>query len=124
MVLGKVYLLKPIGTSSLVADSVTTGVDGTFTFKRVPRGTRSVSFIPPGATETGIITILVSQGTVNIPRVSSIKGGLILVSGSTIVTGGGNERVHFNLNNLLGKAVRVVDYKASYPGNYNSTTAL
>ena len=122
MVAGKVYLFKPNGTSSLVADSVTTGVDGTYSFSRVPRGTRAVSFLPFGATETGIITISVSQGTVNIPRVSSIKAGLILVSGSAFVTGGGNERVQFNLNNLLGQTVQITDYKAFYPGNYNPTT--
>ena len=36
--------------------------------------------------------------------------------------GGSNEQVQFQIRNLLGQAVTVIDFKTDYPGNYNATT--
>jgi len=121
MVSGKVYVWKPAGTATLSADSVITGLQGTFSFSGIPKGTRALSFRPAGGIETNIKSILVSEGAVSVPRVSNIAN-LLFVSGSQILGGASNEQVQFQLRNLLGQAVTVTDFKADYPGNYNPTT--
>ncbi len=121
MVSGKVYIFKPNGTGSLSVDSVTTGVQGTYSFNNVPKGSRALSFRPLGGLETNIKSILVAEGNVNIPRVNNIAN-LLLVAGSPTLTGASNEQVQFQLRNLLGQTVTVTDFKTDYPGNYNPTT--
>ena len=121
MVSGKVYIWKPVGTAILAADSVVTGLQGTFSFSGVPKGTRALSFRAIGGLETNIKSILVSDGAVSIPRVSNIAN-LLFVTGSQILGGVSNEQVQFQIRNLLGQAVTVIDFKADYPGNYNPAT--
>ena len=121
MVSGKVYLFKPNGSASLSVDSLTTGVQGTYSFSNIPRGTRALSFRPSGGLETNIKSILVAEGNVNIPRVNNIAN-LLLVAGSPTLAGASNEQVQFQIRNLLGQTVTVTDFKADYPGNYNPTT--
>ena len=118
MVSGKVYIWKPVGTAILTADSVVTGLQGTFSFSGVPKGTRALSFRAVGGLETNIKSILVSDGAVSIPRVSNIAN-LLFVTGSQILGGVSNEQVQFQIRNLLGQAVTVIDFKADYPGNYS-----
>jgi len=120
MVSGKVYIWKPVGTAILNADSVVTGLQGTFSFSGIPKGTRALSFRAVGGLETNIKSILVSEGAVSIPRVSNIAN-LLFVTGSQILGGGSNEQVQFQIRNLLGQAVTVIDFKADYSG-YNPTT--
>ncbi len=121
MVSGKVYLRRPNGTASLKKDSVTTGLQGTYSFSGVPRGTRTLSFKPVGGIETNIKSILAAEGAVAVPRVTSISN-LIFVSGSATLLGGSNEQVQFQLRNLLGQKITITDFRADYPGNYNPTT--
>ena len=119
MVSGKVYIFKPNGTASLSVDSLTTGIQGTYSFSNIPKGTRALSFRPSGGLETNIKSILVAEGNVNIPRVNNIAD-LLLVAGSPTLTGASNEQVQFQLRNLLGQTVTVTDFKTDYPGSYNS----
>jgi len=121
MVSGKVYIWKPVGTAVLTADSIITGVQGTFSFSGIPKGTRALSFRAIGGLETNIKSILVSEGAVSIPRVSNIAN-LLFVTGSQTLIGGSNEQVQFQIHNALGQAVTVTDFKADYPGNFNPTT--
>ena len=121
MVSGKVYIWKPVGTAVLTADSIITGVQGTFSFSGIPKGTRALSFRAVGGLETNIKSILVSEGAVSIPRVSNIAN-LLFVTGSQTLVGGSNEQVQFQIHNALGQAVTVTDFKADYPGNFNPTT--
>lgn len=121
MVSGKVYIWKPTGSAILVADSFVTGLQGTYSFSGIPKGTRALSFRAVGGLETNIKSILVSEGAVGIPRITNIAN-LLFVTGSQILVGGSNEQVQFQIRNLLGQAVTVIDFKTDYPGNYNPTT--
>ena len=121
MVSGKVYIWKPTGTAILNADSIITGLQGTYSFSGIPKGTRALSFRAVGGLETNIKSILVSEGAVGIPRITNIAN-LLFVTGSQILGGGSNEQVQFQIRNLLGQAVTVIDFKTDYPGNYNATT--
>ena len=121
MVSGKVYLRKPNGTASLQKDSVTTGLQGNYSFSGVPRGTRALSFKPAGGIETNIKSILAAEGAVAVPRVTSISN-LVYVTGSATLLGSSNEQVQFQLRNLLGQNITITDYRADYPGNYSSIT--
>ena len=118
MVSGKVYIFKPNGTASLSVDSLTTGVQGTYSFSNIPKGSRALSFRPLGGLETNIKSILVAEGNVNIPRVNNIAN-LLLVPGSPTLAGASNEQVQFQLRNLIGQTVTVTDFKTDYPGSYN-----
>ena len=121
MVSGKVYLRRPNGNAFLKIDSVTTGLQGTYSFSGVPRGTRTLSFKPAGGIETNIKSILAAEGAVAVPRITSISN-LIFVSGSTTLLGASNEQVQFQLLNLLGQNITITDFRADYPGIYNLTT--
>ena len=121
MVAGKVYLWSPNGSASLQKDSVITGLQGTYSFSAVPRGSRTLSFKPVGGIETNIKSILAAEGAVAVPRVTNISN-LVFVAGSAKLSGSSNEKVQFQLRNLLGQIITITDYKADYPGNYNPTT--
>ena len=121
MVSGKVYIWKPIGTAILVADSFITGLQGTYSFSGIPKGTRALSFRAVGGLETNIKSILVSEGAVGIPRITNIAN-LLFVTGSQILVGGSNEQVQFQIRNLLGQAVTVIDFKTDYTGSYDPGT--
>ncbi len=120
MAAGKVYLWKPNGTAFLQKDSVTTGLQGTYSFSGVPRGSRTLSFKPAGGIETNIKSILAAEGGVAVPRVTNISN-LVFVTGSATLVGSSNEQVHFQLHNLLGQIITIIDYRADYPGNYSPT---
>ena len=121
MVSGKVYLWKPNGTAFLQKDSVTTGLEGTYSFSGVPRGARTLSFKPAGGIETNIKSILAAEGGVAVPRVTNISN-LVFVTGSATLLGASNEQVQFQLRNLLGQSITIIDYRADYPGNYSPIT--
>ena len=116
MVSGKVYLRRPNGSATLNIDSVTTGLQGTYSFSSVPRGTRTLSFKPVGGIETNIKSILAAEGSVAVPRITNISN-LVFVAGSAKLVGSSNEQVQFQLRNLLGQNITVIDYRADYPGN-------
>ena len=116
MVSGKVYLRRPNGNAALKIDSVTTGLQGTYSFSGVPRGTRTLSFKPVGGIETNIKSILVAEGSVAVPRITNISN-LVFVTGSATLVGSSNEQVQFQLRNLLGQTITIIDYRADYPGN-------
>ncbi|MCH8272963.1 MAG: prepilin-type N-terminal cleavage/methylation domain-containing protein [Candidatus Marinimicrobia bacterium] len=116
MVSGKVYLRRPNGNATLKIDSVTTGLQGTYSFRSVPRGTRTLSFKPVGGIETNIKSILAAEGSVAVPRITNISN-LIFVTGSATLVGSSNEQVQFQLRNLLGQTITIIDYRADYPGN-------
>jgi len=116
MVSGKVYLRRPNGNAALKIDSVTTGLQGTYSFSGVSRGTRTLSFKPVGGIETNIKSILVAEGSVAVPRITNISN-LVFVTGSATLVGSSNEQVQFQLRNLLGQTITIIDYRADYPGN-------
>ena len=116
MVSGKVYLRRPNGNATLKIDSVTTGLQGTYSFSGVPRGARTLSFKPVGGIETNIKSILAAEGSVAVPRITNISN-LVFVTGSATLVGSSNEQVQFQLRNLLGQTITIIDYRADYPGN-------
>jgi len=73
MVSGKVYVWFPDGTANLKADSFTTTANGTYSFSNIPKGSRAVSVAPSGGSETSITSVLLSEGSTNVPRINNIN---------------------------------------------------